>query len=295
MVRYARGTRATELERAGQDCSMPPLPTFRGVSAVEPRPTAWEGARQRRALAHITTTPGPRCVALAPRSVGRFSMRYVRGVRVTGLERAHQDLLSSLPPTHSRRNTRRSVESDRYITILRRRRSAKWCRRRSQSACLRVGAARELAALVPVGSCLMKGHCAPEASLLRCETVVRRASCGLQFVQPAFAWHARARHCARFHSGGGAARELSACARRAGRVVVGPRSMIRHCTGRKPLSFVTRPLYDVPAVASTLRSRLSRDTRACATALAIAREEAQHASFPRARAVPGGLCSAHAL
>ena len=76
---------------------------------------------------------------------------------------------------------------------------------------------------------------------------------------------------------------------------VGPRSVTGHCTGGKPLSFVARPWYDVPAVASTLRSGLSRDTRTCATALAIAREEAQHASFPRVRTVPGGLWSVNAL
>ena len=44
--------------------------------------------------------------------------------------------------------------------------------------------------------------------------------------QPAVAWHARARHCARCLSGGGAARKLAARARRAALVVVGS------CLGR---------------------------------------------------------------
>ena len=73
--------------------------------------------------------------------------------------------------------------------------------------------------------------------------------------------------------------------------MVGSRQIKRHCTGEKPLSFGARPRYDVPAAASTLRSRLPRDTRSRATALAVSREETQHASFSRARAVPGGLWS----
>ena len=47
------------------------------------------------------------------------------------------------------------------------------------------------------------------ASLLRCKTVVRRASC-LSNAQPAFAWHARKRHCGGCPSEGGETRELDA-------------------------------------------------------------------------------------
>ena len=82
---------------------------------------------------------------------------------------------------------------------------------------------------------------------------------------------------------------------RAGRVVADPPPMKEHCTSGKPVSSSARPWYDVLAAACNLRSRLSRDTRARATALAASREEAQNASFPRARAVPGGPCSAQAL
>ena len=41
--------------------SKPVPPTCRGISAVEPRPTAWEGARP--VLNHVTTTPSPHCTA----------------------------------------------------------------------------------------------------------------------------------------------------------------------------------------------------------------------------------------
>ena len=49
-----------------------------------------------------------------------------------------------------------------------------------------------------------------EASLLRCMTVVRRASCDLQRLA-SIAWHANKRHCAGCLSGGGKTREVAAC------------------------------------------------------------------------------------
>ena len=61
------------------------------------------------------------------------------------------------------------------------------------------------------------------------------------------------------------------------------------CIGGKPLPFGARPWYDVPAAASTSRSRLSRDMRARATELAFSHDEAQYAIFPRACAVSGGM------
>ena len=63
--------------------------------------------------------------------------------------------------------------------------------------------------------------------------------------------------------------------------------------GGKPLPFGARPWYDVPAAASTSRSRLSHDMRARANALAFSHDEAQHAIFPRACAVPGGMWLIH--
>ena len=66
-----------------------------------------------------------------------------------------------------------------------------------------------------------------------------------------------------------------------------------HCAAGKPHSFGAKPWHDVPAAASTLRTRLSRDMRARATALAFSHDETQYASFPRACAVPGGLWPTH--
>ena len=71
--------------------------------------------------------------------------------------------------------------------------------------------------------------------------------------------------------------------------------MKSHCAGEKPLSYGEKLWCDVPAAGSTLHSRLSRDTRARTTVLAFSLEEAQHASFQRARAVPGELWSGQVL
>ena len=59
--RIARAPRATGLEggRRGRSKSVPS--TYRGVGAIEPRPTAW--GRACPALAHNTTMPSPHCAA----------------------------------------------------------------------------------------------------------------------------------------------------------------------------------------------------------------------------------------
>ena len=62
-----------------------------------------------------------------------------------------------------------------------------------------------------------------EASLLRCKTVVRRASCDLQHAA-GFRVAARERHCAGCLSGGGRTRKLAAHARRAALAVIGLRT-----------------------------------------------------------------------
>ena len=162
-------------------------------------------------------------------------------------------------------------------------------------ACLRIGAARELAArtrspaLVATGLCPM-GHCTGGKPLSYGASTVRDrcasgASCQLR--PPNYAAGFRVAHASaplRSPSLGWRHSTRDFPFRRAGRVVVGPRSIEGHCTGGKPLSFGARPWNDVPAAASTLRSRLSRDARARATALAVSREEAQHARFPRGHA-----------
>ena len=117
-----------------------------------------------------------------------------------------------------------------------------------------------------------------KASIFRCKPVVRRSSCDLHFAQPAFARQLRARHCAGFLSGGGVAYELTVRI-----VVIGPCRMEGDCAGERPIFFGARPWYDVPL--RPLRSRLSRGNRKRATALVVSREEAQHASLPRTRAM----------
>ena len=88
-----------------------------------------------------------------------------------------------------------------------------------------------------------------KTSLLRCKTVVRRASCGFHHAAGCRV-HANERHCAGCLSGGGETRKLAARARRAALAVIGVRAMKGHCTGGRPLSFGARPWCDVRAVAS---------------------------------------------
>ena len=100
--------------------------------------------------------------------------------------------------------------------------------------------------------------------------------------QQSFAWHTRARHCARCLSVGGAVRKLAARARRVALVVIGPCTKYGQCTDKRPLSFNARPWCDVPAAASQNKPAFA-GKRERATALAVSREEAQHANSLRAR------------
>ena len=59
--------------------------------------------------------------------------------------------------------------------------------------------------------------------LVRCKTLVRRASCGLQHAAGFRVAHARDRHCAGCHSGGGEIRKVAARALRAALAVIGVR------------------------------------------------------------------------
>ena len=106
------------------------------------------------------------------------------------------------------------------------------------------------AALVVVGPRAANAHCSswkPLSSGARpwCDVPAAASK-----NEPAFAWHMQARHCGRCLSGGGAVREIAACARRAVLVVVGLCPVKGHCTGGKPLSFGARPWCDVSATAS---------------------------------------------
>ena len=97
--------------------------------------------------------------------------------------------------------------------------------------------------------------------------------------------HTRARGCARFLSEGGAVPAFARRTRRAAQVGFAPRPNKGHWTGERPFSFGVRPWCDVPAEASTLRSRLSRRAHA----------SAQRLRLPRARAVPRRLGSLYVL
>ena len=76
--------------------------------------------------------------------------------------------------------------------------------------------------------------------------------------------------------------------RRATLGVIGPYTRHGHCTGERSLSFGVRTWCDVPAAAYQRQNQLAFAWHALAraTALAVSREEAQHASELRARAMP---------
>ena len=80
--RYACEPRATGLEREGYGGSKLVPPTYRGVGAMEPRLTAWRGARP--ALAHSSTTPTPHCAARVPWMFTVTPQGDMRGPRATG-------------------------------------------------------------------------------------------------------------------------------------------------------------------------------------------------------------------
>ena len=105
-------------------------------------------------------------------------------------------------------------------------------------------------ALVVIGLRTMGGHCTGGRPL----SFGARPWCDVRAVtsnaQPAFAWHARKRHCAGCLLGGGKTRNLAARARRAALVVIFLRDLEGHCTGGRPPSFDARPWCDVRAVAS---------------------------------------------
>ena len=154
------------------------------------------------------------------------------------------------------------------------------------------GVARELAtrahgtALVVVGTCPMKGHCASEMALC----FGARPWCDLPTAasntQPAFTWRTRERATALALSGEEARQaRLATRARRAARDMVAFRTIQDHCTSEKPLSLGTRPCCVVPAeAANTQKAFVARRTRERATAPTLFQEEA-HARLPRARAV----------
>ena len=174
-------------------------------------------------------------------------------------------------------------------------------RARHCARCLsRESAARELsarphrAALIEVGSCTRQGHGTGERPLsfgarLLCD--VPAAACENH---PALAWHAQARHCAHCLSRAGAARVLSAHARRAALVMVASCTKQGHCTSERPLSFGARPWCDMPATTTHHQPPFARHARArhcarCHSGGSEALELSAHAR--RAALVVVGSCN----
>ena len=107
------------------------------------------------------------------------------------------------------------------------------------------------------------------------------------------AW--RRSRCTLSFSGGGAARGLAACARRAARLVIGSCmcsvhcSTQGHCTHDLLLSYDARPCFDAPAAASNAKHALRLAWRRRHCAISLSRKEDQHARFRRARAALRGV------
>ena len=120
-----------------------------------------------------------------------------------------------------------------------------------------------------------------EASLLRCKTVVRRASCDLQ---------QRSRHSRGTRTSATAvavSRKMAkntsfSRARHAALVAVGIRSMQKHCTGDRPLSYGTRPWCDVRAVTSNAQPAFAWHARKRQGAGCLS-EDGENTSLSRAR------------
>ena len=149
-------------------------------------------------------------------------------------------------------------------------------------------------ALAAIGLRAMERHCTSDRPL----SFVARPWFDVRAVasnaQPPFACHARKRRCAGCLSGCGEIRELEARAHRATRVDVGARTIERYCTGERILTLGARPWGDVRGVPSNAQPAFEWHVKTSATAVAVCREVAKHASLPRARAVPRWLCSVRA-
>ena len=119
--------------------------------------------------------------------------------------------------------------------------------------------ARELAtrarcaALAIIHLCATKGHRTGGSPLSFGARPWRDMPAAGTDAHPAFAWHARERHCAGCLLKEGPARELAARARRATQISIIPNLMKGHCTGVGALSSGARPWCDAPAAASNAK------------------------------------------
>ena len=165
----------------------------------------------------------------------------------------------------------------------------------AEGAARALAACARLAALVGVGSCPTEAYCASETAL---SLIARPCS-----DEPAMASneksacaraHTRSRHYACSLSGEGAARALTAWARHAALVGVGPCPSEAHCTSETTLSLIARPRSGVPSTASNEQpacARADMRKRHCAIAPSGGGEaRALVARARRAALVVVGLC-----
>ena len=252
-------------------------------------------------LARVRTRNAP------PRALSREEAQHARLRRARAAPRWLESVHALWKPTAPARRPSPSVHGRAPTCQPRPPTSSRRSRVRTANAPPRAlslggGAARALAAcarraaLVGVGPCPMEAHCASETALSLgarpCSDVPAAAS--NEQLACACA-QANAPPRALSLSGGGAARALAACARRAALVGVGPCPMEAHCASETALSLGARPCSDVPAAASNEQLACACAHSERATALALSREEAQHARLRRARAAPRWLESVHAL
>ena len=144
-----------------------------------------------------------------------------------------------------------------------------WCAQvRDHVRCLTGGgAARKLtertrhAALAVVNSRPTKSRCAADGPLSFGAGPWLDVLTAASKPQPAVTWGARACHCVRCVSGGGAARGLAERARHDVLVMVALRPLEGHGTSERPFSFGARPWCDVPAAASNARPAVALHAR----------------------------------
>ena len=110
-------------------------------------------------------------------------------------------------------------------------------------------------------------------------------------------WRACAplRHCAPSLLGGGAARALPTCARRATLAALAPCAVEGHCLSEEPPFLLRKAVLPRASPGPQLVRWVLRVARLRATALALSGEKAQHARFRRAHAAPRWRHSLYAL
>ena len=303
-ARFSLGRRRTTRDceafarlRAGWGRSMPYERRLRQRDGPLPRCTAV----LRRASSCLHRAAGVRVCAhvnAPPHALFREEAHHARLRRVRAAPRWLESTFVTWTPTAPATRPSPSVHG-RALTCQPRpptssRRSRVRTRQRANARSLsRGGAPRALAAharcsaLAGVGPCPMKGDCASETALslgARPRSDVPAAAPNMQLSCACAQGKAPPR--ALSLSGGGAARALSACARRALLVGVGPCPMEAHRASETALSLGARPRSDVPAAAYNLQQaaflRMCAGKSATARALSLGRRRSTRACGVRA-------------